>query len=196
MVTWVLLAGLPATGKSTLSALLRQHLETRQQSAVIIDKDRVRSTLFPDPVTDYTAEQDAICFRAMLEAAAYLTAHESARYILFDGRTFSRAALIDATLKAAQNAGAETRILQLICPESVSIERLAQPDPKHPARNRDLALYQRIKSSFEPITHPHFTLNTCDDLEAAAKSALDYILQPQNCCPEESASLPPGGSCL
>ena len=84
MTTWVMFAGLPGTGKSTLARALAERL-----GAAILDKDRVRGALFPGALTDYSAEQDQLCMRAMLEAAAYLTERRRVEYIFFDGRTFS-----------------------------------------------------------------------------------------------------------
>lgn len=68
MTTWVLFAGLPGTGKSTLARALAGRL-----NAAILDKDRVRGALFPGALTDYSASQDQVCMQAMLAAAAYLT---------------------------------------------------------------------------------------------------------------------------
>ncbi len=92
--------------------------------------------------------------RAMLEAAAYLT-ERAARldYIFFDGRTFSTQAQIDEVLlAAAARAGARWRIVHVTCADAVAEERLAANDPSHPAKNRDAALYRRIKQQFR--AHP------------------------------------------
>ena len=83
MTTWVLFAGLPGTGKSTLARAMAERL-----GAAVLDKDRVRGALFPGELTDFSTEQDQLCMRAMLEAAAYLTERRRAKYIFFDGRPF------------------------------------------------------------------------------------------------------------
>ena len=59
-----LVAGLPGAGKSTIAVRLEQEL-----GAVIFDKDRVRTVLFPPRVLDYSAEQDDICMTAIYQAA-------------------------------------------------------------------------------------------------------------------------------
>src|SRR5271170_1769871 len=105
-VTWVVLAGLPGTGKSTLARAVSARL-----SGAVLDKDKVREALFPGAMTDYTREQDDLCVRAMLEAAAYLTrkgaaSHQRVPFIFIDGRTFSKRDQIDEVVQAAERAGA------------------------------------------------------------------------------------------
>lgn len=165
MTTWVLFAGLPGTGKSTLARALADRL-----GAAVLDKDRVRAALFPGPLIDYSAEQAQVCMQAMLQAAAYLTGRGRPEYIFFDGRTFSRRAQIEEVVAAAERSGSRWRILRVVCDDAVAEERLAHKDPKHPAQNREPALYRAIQKQFEPITHPSRQVNTttgiADQLEA------------------------------
>jgi predicted kinase len=170
MTTWVLFAGLPGTGKSTLAKALAERL-----GAAVLDKDRVRGALFPGLLTDYTAEQDQLCMRAMLEAAAYLTERQRAKYIFFDGRTFSTRPQIEEVLSAAAKAGARWRILHLVCADAVAEERLARNDPEHPAQNRDPALYRMIKQRFEPILHAKLEVDTTSSAERQLEAVEAYL---------------------
>jgi predicted kinase len=170
MTTWVLLAGPPATGKSALATALERRLK-----AVTLSKDRIRSVLFPGSLTDYTREQDDLCMRAILEAAVYLTAHDRVDFILFDGRAYSRGHQIDELLSAAERAGAAWKIVQLSCADEVVAARLSQDDPNHPARNRDMALYRKVKEDFEPILHSKLELDTTDGIEAKLDQVQDYL---------------------
>jgi adenylylsulfate kinase len=169
--TWILLAGLPASGKSTLARALAARLER----SAILDKDRVRAALFPGSLTDYTAEQDALCMRAMLEAATYLTTQRRADFIFFDGRTFSRSAQIEEVIAAAGKAGAAWRILHLACSDEAAEARLRAPDAKHPAQNRNIELYRSVKASFEPILRGKLELDTTSGVEPVIPSALEFI---------------------
>jgi predicted kinase len=155
MTTWVLFAGLPGTGKSTLARALARRLD-----AAILDKDRVRGALFPDALTDYSASQDQVCIRSMLAAAVYLTEHRRVPFIFFDGRAFSTQAQRDEVLVAAKQAGAQSRILHVSCTDAVAEQRLTAVDPEHPARNRDPALYYAIKEHFEPIHDAKLEVDT------------------------------------
>jgi predicted kinase len=170
MTTWVLFAGLPGTGKSTLARAIADRL-----GAAVLDKDRVRGALFPGSLTDYTAQQDELCMRAMLEAAAYLTERERVEYIFFDGRTFSRQAHIEDVLLAAARAGARWRVVHVKCADAVAEERLARNDPGHPAQNRDAALYRRIKQQFEPITQANLEVDTTGGTDTVLTVVEDYI---------------------
>ncbi len=170
MTTWVLFAGLPGTGKSTLSRALAGRM-----GAAVLDKDQVRAALFPGPLIDYTAEQAQLCMRAMLEAATYLTERGRADYIFFDGRTFSMHVQVDEVLRAAEHAGAHWRILHVTCDDAVAMNRLAREDPSHPAQNRDPALYRTIQKQFEPIVQPKLRVDTTLGIEGQLDAIEEYL---------------------
>jgi predicted kinase len=170
MTTWVILAGLPGTGKSTLARALAARL-----GSAILDKDRVREALFPGALTDYTREQDNLCMRAMLEAAGYLTRGGRVAFVFVDGRTFSRREQIEEVVSAAERAGAVWRILHVVCTDAVAEARLSASDGENPARNRDVNLYREIKARFEPITLPHRVVDTTDGGEGAVDQAAEYL---------------------
>jgi adenylylsulfate kinase len=155
MTTWVLFAGLPGTGKSTLAAALVERM-----NALILDKDRVRAALFPGPWIDYSAEQAQLCMQAMVEAATYLTGRGGPPYVFFDGRTFCRQNQRDDIVAAAVRCGARWRILYVTCEDAVVERRLARKDPTHPAQNRDFALYSSLQKQFAPMVHLHLCVDT------------------------------------
>ncbi len=173
MTTWVLLAGLPGTGKSTLARAVAARL-----GGVVLDKDKVREALFPGALTDYTREQDDLCVRSMLEAARYLTKRSRVEFIFIDGRTFSHHDQIDEVVAAAKQAGAPWRILQVTCSDAVAEERLRRLDPVNPARNRDVALYRRVKKSFEPIAYPKLDVDTTDGVDKVAEDVCRWLQDP------------------
>jgi predicted kinase len=167
--TYVLLAGLPGTGKSTLAAALVK----RVQSAVVLNKDDVRAALFPGDATDYADAQNDLCMEAMLSAASYLCGRFS--YIFFDGRTFSRASHIERITHAAGQAGAVWRILHLWCADEVALARIAASQSIHPAGNRNAKLYQSLRLAFEPIQQPHLSLDTGRPLDLCMEESLLYL---------------------
>ncbi|TCK70242.1 putative kinase [Acidipila rosea] len=167
-----MLAGLPGTGKTTLAQALVERL-----NAVAIDKDRVRAALFPGAATDYTAAQNSLCMDAMLSAAEYLVTHQQPQYIIFDGRTFSRAAQIEQVIAAAKKVGARWAIIVLECSEAVARQRLALNASKHPAHDRNISLYLRIKSEFEPIVRPALRVDTSDGVGQILPTVLEFLLE-------------------
>ena len=169
MTTWVLFAGLPGTGKSTLAKALAPRLH-----AAILDKDCVRAALFPGSLTDYNAAQDQVCLRAMLDAAAYLTAHHRTSYIFFDGRTFSTQAQREEVQHAAERAGARWRILHITCADAVADARLAA-DHEHPAKNRTPALYRTLQHQFEPIPQPKLEIDTTEGMDPVLDEAEAFL---------------------
>src|SRR5438552_2727973 len=81
----IAMAGLPATGKSTLAARLAKELD-----GVILSKDQVRAALFPPPVLDYSTAENDISMDAIFKAAAYIRKALPQHSVIIDGRTFLR----------------------------------------------------------------------------------------------------------
>jgi len=173
--TFVLMAGLPGTGKSTLAAALAE-----TANGIVLSKDTIRAALFPGALTDYSEEQDDLCFRALLDAAIYVAEHRHPSHIFIDGRTFRKRRQIEAAIHAAQAAVCDWRILYLTCPEEVALARIADDrrSATHPAGNRDEHLYMESRSQFEPIEsidHPHLQVDTSAPLSECANRCMDYL---------------------
>ena len=76
---------------------------------------------------------------------------------------------------AAEQAGARWRILHVTCADAVAEERLARNDPGHPAKNRDPALYRRIKQHFEPILLPKLGVDTTLGVDRELAAVEGYL---------------------
>jgi predicted kinase len=170
----ILMAGLPGTGKSTLARALAASCP-----CVVLDKDEIRSLLFPAPFLEYSAEQDDFCQSLMLDTAAYLLTRHPDLRVFLDGRTFSRAYQIQNVIARANLLGTPWRILVCVCSEETARHRLDSSHATHPAKNRNFHLYRKLQSEFDPIPPPHLVIDTgrpLDDCVAAAQAYLDCIL--------------------
>ena len=165
----ILMAGLPGTGKSTLSQALAAKL-----GGTVINKDELRAALFEPGDIEYSTEQDEFCMRVMLKVAGYLLRKDPARKVFLDGRTFSRRYQLDRATGYAQAIGQPWRILECICRDDTARQRLDH-DRAHLAQNRDSHLYLEVKARFEEITFPKTVIDTDLPLETCvqiAKTAL------------------------
>jgi len=166
----VLMAGLPGTGKSTLARVLAAHC-----NGVVLDKDEIRSALFPPAYLEYSAVQDDFCQSLMFETAAYLLARHPNLPVFMDGRTFSRAYQLQNALTAASRLATSYRIFECVCDEETARLRLEQTRASHPAQNRTYELYKKLQAEFEPIPAPKLVVNTDSPLEDCIAAALVYL---------------------
>jgi predicted kinase len=170
----VLMAGLPGTGKSTLARAI-----ALRTSGIVLDKDQIRSTLFPAEEIEYSSEQDDFCLSVMLQTAAYLLQKNPERIIFIDGRPFSKRRQIDQALQAAEKLGQPWRILECVCSENVARQRLEEQCGEHLAANRNYELYRRLKGSWEEIMLAKTVIYTEDSIEACIEKALITLNTPQ-----------------
>ncbi len=169
----IALAGLPATGKSSLAACLEKELE-----AVVLNKDQVRAVLFPPRVLDYSTEQNDICMESIYRATAAILRAFPRQTVILDGRTFLRSAQVRDLFALADLVGEVPRMIECVCADEVARTRLeqAQLRGEHPAGNRTFALYLELKASAEPIQVPHLVLDTGRlSLEECLQRSLVYL---------------------
>lgn len=160
----ILMAGLPGSGKSTLSRALAAEL-----GATVLDKDEVRAALFTPGDIEYSTEQDDFCMGIMLKVAGHLFRKDPSRRIFLDGRTFSLSYQLARATGFAEALGQPWRILECVCSEETARRRLA--DAKHVAANRDFDLYLRVKARFEEIRLPKTVIDTDQPLETCTQRA-------------------------
>jgi predicted kinase len=166
----IAMAGLPGSGKSTLARQLAHLLP-----AVVIDKDRLRAALFPPNEIDFSNTQDDLCFKAGLEAAAYLL--KKGRTVILDGRTFTKAYQVEHLRQFAGAAHTRLEIIECCCSDETAAARLtrSQAAHTHPAGNRDFALYQRLKAQAVPISLPHLVVDTSQGMEQCVQRCLEHL---------------------
>lgn len=170
-MTLIAMAGLPGTGKSTLTRALADALP-----AVVLDKDRVRAALFSS-VVDYSAAQNDFCLSVIYRTAAFLLRRDPRRVVIIDGRTFATRAQREALREAASKIGATLHIIECVCAEPTALARLAHDATTgaHPAADRDAALYRRVKARWESISAPKLVIDTDAPLEVCVARCLNYL---------------------
>ncbi len=165
----VVMAGLPGTGKSTLARGLAEEL-----GGVVLNKDALRADLFGKFV-EYSTEQDDFVQDFMLGAAEYLLVRHPELIVFFDGRTFSRTYQIKSVIDTAERLGTPWRIIECVCKESIAKKRIKKGH-RHPAKNRTVELYLKIRDSFEAIEYSKLVVDTSSEMDRALAEARSYLV--------------------
>jgi predicted kinase len=169
----IAMAGLPGTGKSTLARPLADAC-----NGIILDKDTIRAALFPVALIEYSTRQDDFCGTIMFQVASYILHNDSQQRVILDGRTFSHRYQVAALDRLAEELKVPLKIIECICADETARQRLEGETTmgmKHPAANRNYALYLAIKARFEPIREPKLVVNTDDDLAQCLAACLAYV---------------------
>jgi hypothetical protein len=98
---FVIMAGLPGTGKTALAEALAKRLK-----GIVLSKDKVRAALFPPGAITYSSGQNVFCMSVILMAAQRIAADHRVRFLFLDGRTFSRDHHVKQVVRAAATIGA------------------------------------------------------------------------------------------
>lgn len=168
----VLMAGLPATGKSTVAGALAARVSGR-----VLSKDEFRHALFTADEIEYSSRQDDFCLQLMLETAGHLLSRNPQRKIFLDGRPFSRRYQIENVIAAADSLHQPWRIIECVCSEETARRRLEQDAASgtHPAGNRGFALYLRVRERFEAIKHEKTVIDTDQSIAACISQAVSAL---------------------
>jgi adenylylsulfate kinase len=144
---------------------------------IVLDKDRVRAALFPSSEIDYSTEQDDLCMQVLVEAAEYILTKDPGKYVLLDGRTFSRRYQVHQIRKLAERLGVPLAIIECVCSDETARLRLASDADTgtHLAANRDYALYVSIRARADPIPEPKLIVDTDRGTEHCVRLCVDYL---------------------
>jgi len=165
----ILMSGLPGSGKSYLSEQV-----CAQLPCAIIESDRVRKMLFGEPT--YAAEESAVVHRACRGLIRRLL--KRGIRVIFDATNlleFQREFLYEL----AKQCGAQLLIVHTVAPEAIIRRRLEQREAtKNSASDADWQVYHRMAQSEQPIRHPHWVIDTSQDVRQAVRKIVKAAGQP------------------
>jgi adenylylsulfate kinase len=158
------LTGLPASGKSTITAALGPQLEAMGLVVEILESDAVRRVLTPAPT--YGEPERDLFYRALAFMGARLVAHGVT--VIFDAtavkrvyRDFARS-LIPAFIEVAVE-----------CPLEVAMQRDFKGTYQRGTRSES-ATVPGLQTPYEPPIHPEVTVDTT---KVTGQEAADRIAQ-------------------
>ena len=168
----IVMAGLPGTGKSTLARQIAAALQ-----GIVLDKDTVRSALFPGKFLDHSVAQDDLVVSLMLQAAEYLFRKYPRMAVIIDGRPFSRRYQIEVVVEFAARMQEPIKIVECTCADESAKHRLdhARQYGTHLAKNRGYELYLSTKARWEEILQPKLLINTDCNLDDCMAQVMQYL---------------------
>jgi predicted kinase len=157
---FIVVSGLPGTGKSYLSRQLAERL-----SYPILESDALRKQLFPAPT--YSAIESGILFRAIHRLIDGLL--EKGISLILDATNLTEK-YRERLYNIAEKYNTKLIIVRTKAPPEVVRERLKNRAEK--TRNGDKSdadwdVYLKLSASAEKIRRQHFTIDTSEDIAPA-----------------------------
>lgn len=169
----VALAGLPGTGKTTLARALAARLGGRR-----IDKDEVRAALFAREEIEYSSAQDDLVIECIHRVVAFLATGGRVPAVVLDGRTYTRRRQVEELTALARGLATPLALIECTATPETVRHRIAldRARGEHPAGNRTIELYERLRREAEPITVPRLVLASDEaPLDELVERALDFV---------------------
>ncbi|QNT76400.1 AAA family ATPase [Dehalogenimonas etheniformans] len=146
---FVVLVGLPGSGKSYFASRLIEKIP-----AIVLESDFLRKNLVRKPV--YTQFESFRLFRAIHELIRELLA---AKYAVVLDATNLSADSRRPLAEIANETNAKIVLVHLNTPREVAEERLIGRTFKRDGySDADWAVYQKLETAFEPIQGPHYEI--------------------------------------
>jgi predicted kinase len=158
------MAGLPGSGKSTLSRLLAAEL-----GAARWDKDELRELLFPAGTMTHDRALNDFCMELLYTAAAEAF-RRGARVVILDGRPYREGAQRARAARVAADAGATILFVECTAPLEVLRGRVGFPGHIAPDRNEDLL--ESMAASWEPIQEKRVAVDTAQPVQRSVAQVL------------------------
>ena len=159
----IIVFGLPGSGKSYFATRLAPALQARYVSS-----DALRMRMFA--TRTYSEEEKTRVYAAMLSQMQESIARGET--VVLDA-TFSRAAWRRMFDDAAAASGRTIIYVEVIARDALIRERLQVPRSSSEA---DYSVYERLKSTMEPLQEGHLVLTSSDDnIDVMLAEAIDHI---------------------
>lgn len=164
----VVVSGLPGTGKSFFCRRLAE-----QAPFFLLESDGLQQVLFPNPI--YTEEESSRLFTA-IHAVVKEYLSKGIPIILDSTSLLERHR--EVLYRIAQQQGAILFIVHVEAPPEIVHQRLearrqgADPLDRSQA---DWSVYQKMKTSAERISRPHFAVDTSGDIMPVIQKVLRAI---------------------
>lgn len=166
----VIVSGLPGTGKSHFAWRLAQ-----RAPLAVVESDAMRRALVASPT--YSAEESVRLFSAIHQLIEVLLTEGIP--VLLDATTLLEAHR-EPLYQIAQRRRAWIILAVMVAPPPVVHRRL---NTRHNARNRqdsseaDWDVYERMRFSQEPISRPHYRVDTTRDIGPALDRVVREVQQ-------------------
>lgn len=162
--TFIVVSGLPGTGKSYFAARLAERL-----GYVALESDALRLVLFPRPT--HSPDESAYLFRTIHILIERLL--KKGIPIILDATNLSER-FREPLYSIAEHTGARLILVSVQAPPEVVWERLmTRLAASKSGSNADWSVYQRMKPTVERIVRNHFVVDTSQDIT----DALDRIVK-------------------
>jgi len=162
----VLVCGLPATGKSTVSRNIAKKLK-----ATILSTDIIRKQLFSNPT--YAGEEKKLIYKTMFLIVEYLL--RSDRNVVMDG-TFYKSSLRHQVYNISKKTGTRIAIIECRAQNNNIKRRMNRRSKrKNDPSDANYNIYTKIQKEFEPIKRKHLVLDTSKSRQSNSEETSSYL---------------------